>query len=82
MSEHQYLAAVHRDTDNIHGHFMVNRIHPETYRAVYPDRDYYKLDKVMREVELAQGWSHDKGVYSIHERNGKRLLIGQRIRKI
>ena len=32
MSEHQYLAAVHRDTDNIHGHFMVNRIHPETYR--------------------------------------------------
>lgn len=74
MSEHQYLAAVHRDTDNIHGHFMVNRIHPETYRAVYPDRDYYKLDKVMREVELAQGWSHDKGVYSIHERNGKKVV--------
>lgn len=74
MSEHQYLSAVHRDTDNVHGHFMVNRIHPETYKAVYPDRDYYKLDKVMREVELAQGWSHDKGVYSVHERNGERVV--------
>lgn len=74
MSEHQYLSAVHRDTDNVHGHFMVNRVHPETYKAVYPDRDYYKLDKVMREVELAQGWSHDKGVYSVHERNGKKVV--------
>ncbi|HMY90776.1 MAG TPA: relaxase/mobilization nuclease domain-containing protein [Nitrosomonas sp.] len=74
MGEHQYLAAVHRDTDNIHGHFMVNRIHPETYRSVYPDRDFYKLDKVMREVELKQGWSHDNGVYSVHERNGKKVV--------
>ena len=74
MGEHQYLAAVHRDTDNIHGHFMVNRVHPETYKGVYPDRDFYKLDKVMREMELKQGWSHDKGVYSVHERNGKKVV--------
>jgi hypothetical protein len=74
MGEHQYLAAVHRDTDNVHGHFMVNRVNPETYRAVYPDRDYYKLDKVMREVELAQGWSHDNGVYAVHDRNGEKVV--------
>ena len=35
MGEHQYLAAVHRDTDNVHGHFMINRIHPETYKILY-----------------------------------------------
>ncbi|EGW8312207.1 relaxase/mobilization nuclease domain-containing protein [Escherichia coli] len=74
MEGHQYLAAVHRDTDNVHGHFMVNRVNPETYKAVYPDRDYFKLDKTMREMELRQGWSHDKGPYAIHERNGQKVV--------
>lgn len=74
MEGHQYLAAVHRDTDNVHGHFMVNRVNPETYKAVYPDRDYFKLDKTMREMELRQGWSHDKGPYAVHERNGKKVV--------
>lgn len=45
---------------------MVNRVNPETYKAVYPDRDYFKLDKTMREMELRQGWSHDKGPYAVH----------------
>lgn len=74
MEGHQYLAAVHRDTDNAHGHFMVNRVNPETYKAVYPDRDYYKLDKTMRELELRQGWSHDKGPFAVHERNGQKVV--------
>lgn len=74
MEGHQYLAAVHRDTDNVHGHFMVNRVNPETYKAVYPDRDYFKLDKAMREMELRQGWSHDKGPYAVHERNGQKVV--------
>ena len=74
MERHQYLAAVHRDTDNVHGHFMVNRVNPETYKAVYPDRDYFKLDKAMREMELRQGWSHDKGPYAVHERNGQKVV--------
>ena len=74
MEGHQYLAAVHRDTDNVHGHFMVNRVNPETYKAVYPDRDYFKLDKTMRELELRQGWSHDKGPYAVHERNGQKVV--------
>lgn len=74
MEGHQYLAAVHRDTDNVHGHFMVNRVNPETYKAVYPDRDYFKLDKTMREMELRQRWSHDKGPYAVHERNGQKVV--------
>lgn len=74
MEDHQYVAAVHRDTDNTHVHMMVNRVHPETYRAVYPDRDFYKLDKCMREVEIEQGWKHDRGPYSVHERDGRRVV--------
>lgn len=74
MEGHQYVAAVHRDTDNVHVHLMVNRVHPDTYKAVYPDRDYYKLDKCMREIELEQGWRHSPGPYAVHERGGKKVV--------
>lgn len=65
MEGHQYLSAIHRDTKNAHIHVMVNRVHPDTEKAVYPDRDFYKLDRCMRETELAQGWAHDNGPYVV-----------------
>lgn len=34
MEGHQYVLAVHRDSDNTHVHLMVNRVNPETYKAV------------------------------------------------
>lgn len=74
MQGHQFVAAVHRDTDNHHVHLMVNRVNPETYKAVYPDRDFYKLDRTMREVELSQGWKHDNGPFSVHERDGNKVV--------
>jgi len=74
MKDHQYVFAVHRDTDNDHVHMMVNRVNPETYKSVYPDRDHFKLDKCMREVELEQGWRHSPGPYAVHERNGQKVV--------
>lgn len=74
MEDHQHLLAVHRDTDNAHLHLMANRVHPDTYRPVDVSRDYFKLDKCMREVELAQGWAHDNGPYAVHERGGKKVV--------
>lgn len=69
MEGHQYVFAIHRDTDNTHVHMMLNRVHPETGAAVYPLRDFLTLDKCMREVELAQGWQHDAGPHAV--RDGK-----------
>lgn len=74
MDGHQYVFAIHRDTENWHLHMMVNRVHPETERTVYPDRDFFKLDKCMREIELLQGWAHDNGPYAVHERDGKMIV--------
>lgn len=70
MADHQYVFAVHRDTDNAHLHIAVNRVNPNTFRAVYPDRDYFKLDRAMRELELKYGWQHENGPYAVFERNG------------
>jgi Relaxase/Mobilisation nuclease domain len=33
LADHQYVLAVHVNTDNIHCHCAVNRIHPETYKS-------------------------------------------------
>ena len=74
MSEHQYVFAIHRDTDNVHLHIAVNRVNPDSFVAVYPDRDYFKLDRLMRELELRFGWSHDKGPCGVFERNGKTVI--------
>lgn len=71
---HQYAAAIHHDTDNLHVHVAVNRVHPETYRAVYPDRDHYKGARAMREIELRFGLAHDKGAFAVFERDGHTVI--------
>ncbi|MET3132799.1 hypothetical protein AAKU55_003079 [Oxalobacteraceae bacterium GrIS 1.11] len=70
MDHHQYVFGVHRDTRYVHLHIAVNRVHPATFKATYPDRDFYKLDRAMRELELRFGWRHDKGPYTVFERDG------------
>lgn len=74
MEGHQYLFAVHRDTAHAHLHIAVNRVHPESLRAVYPDRDFFRLDRAMRELELQYGWKHDKGPYAVFERGGQTVI--------
>jgi hypothetical protein len=71
---HQFVAAIHRDTDNVHTHVMVNRVNPESRRAVSPSNDYYVMDRSMRELELRQGWVHDAGPYVVVERNGQKIV--------
>lgn len=71
MGEHQFVMAAHRDTECRHLHVAVNRVHPETGKAVSVQRDFYTLDRTMREIELAQGWSHDHGPYAVVERDGR-----------
>jgi hypothetical protein len=78
MEGHQYVFGVHRDTRNIHLHIAVNRVSPVTFKAVYPDRDFYKLDRAMRELELRFGWQHDNGPYAVFERNGEQVIDWRR----
>ncbi|MBB2984577.1 MAG: TraI/MobA(P) family conjugative relaxase [Paraburkholderia tropica] len=68
--EHQHVFALHRDTDNVHLHVVVNRVNLETGRAVHPGLSYLKLDRCMRELELRQGWQHDRGSFAVVGRDG------------
>ncbi len=72
--EHQYVFAIHHDTDNVHLHVVVNRVNLETGRAVHPGLSYLKLDRCMRELELHQGWQHDSGPFAVVERDGQPVI--------
>jgi hypothetical protein len=49
---------VHADTENRHVHIAVNRIDPETYKAIQPaDNWTHKaIQRAGRKIEIAQGW--------------------------
>ncbi len=75
LGEHQYMAVAHADTDNFHVHVMANRVHPETYRAHYPEWLYKSLDKACREIEADQGWQHSNGLYKWDEDKGRAVPL-------
>ncbi|MDI9265940.1 relaxase/mobilization nuclease domain-containing protein [Serratia sp. PF2-63] len=61
MEEHQYVAAIHRDTDNIHCHVSANRVHPTTFRAQNMWNDADELQKCCRVLEREFGFKVDNG---------------------
>lgn len=65
MTDNQFVAAVHTDTDNLHVHVAVNRVHPETGYLNRLSFSQEKLNKACREMELKHGFSPDNGCYVI-----------------
>ena len=63
FSEHQFLVVSHNDREHFHVHVLINRVHPETYRAHTPLFSKRELDKSLREIEHAQGWKTSPGLY-------------------
>lgn len=64
----QALWALQADTQNLHVHVAVNRIDPETGRAIQPAGNWTKkaLERAARKVELAQGWEvEESGRYFV-----------------
>lgn len=59
FEEHQRISAVHDDTDNLHIHVAINKIHPGSYRAFEPHFDKRKLMAACRELEVQHGLTLD-----------------------
>lgn len=75
LLEHQYIIAIHANTDNIHAHVEVNRVSPVTYLAPDLAWDHSRLHKAAREAEIEFGWSHDPGLYEVVEVNGHKHVV-------
>ena len=61
FAEHQRVSAVHHDTDNLHIHIAINKIHPVRLTLHEPFRDYATRDKLCRELEREYGLTVDNG---------------------
>ncbi len=64
-ADHQAAWAIHRDTDNDHVHLVVNRVHPDRLTVWSPPfrKDYFILDKCMRELEIEFGDGRANGPF-------------------
>ena len=58
LEECQTLWALQKDTENLHVHVVVNRISPETFKAIRPAKGWTKkaLERAARKIEFVQGW--------------------------
>ncbi len=58
LQDHQIVYGLHTDTDNLHLHLAVNRVHPQTARAVKINQgfDVEALHRAVARIEHAQGW--------------------------
>jgi len=69
-TDHQVIYALHRNTDNLHLHIAINRVHPETRKIVevYRGFDIEAAHKAIARIEHVQGWQREKrGRYQVLE---------------
>lgn len=59
LAGHQRLSVAHADTDNLHLHVAINKVHPQTLTLVEPYRDYWIRDRVCQELEREYGLAVD-----------------------
>ena len=69
LTGHQVFYGLHVDTDNVHLHVMVNRVHPTSRQVVQSNRgfDLEAVHRAVARIEHAQGWRREaRGRYRIH----------------
>jgi len=52
---HQRISVVHDDTNNLHIHIAINKIHPKNLTIHNPYYDYYKVAKLCEQIEQDYG---------------------------
>jgi hypothetical protein len=57
--DHQRVSAVHRDTDNLHLHIAINKIHPERHTMHEPFQSYRTLAALCAALEREYGLQPD-----------------------
>jgi hypothetical protein len=55
FGEHQRVSAIHNDTDSLHIHVAINKIHPERLTIHEPYRDYHTLGQICEKLEIEHG---------------------------
>ena len=67
--DHQRVSAAHHDTDNLHLHIAINKVHPERHTVHSPLRDYRTLAELCDQLETAFGLQRDN--HTARKRGGE-----------
>lgn len=59
FSGHQRIRVVHHDTDNLHMHIAINKIHPKRYTVHEPFNAYHTLGQLCDKLENEYGLEKD-----------------------
>ena len=61
LTGHQYIIGLHDDTDNMHLHIAVNRVHPDTCKVVKINKgfDLEAGHQAIAIIEKVQGWNSE-----------------------
>jgi hypothetical protein len=60
FAEHQRISVVHHDTDHLHVHIAINRVHPKTHRVHWPSYSKLVLDRFCVDLEQEYGLRPDR----------------------
>lgn len=55
LDEHQRVSAVHIDTDNLHVHVAINKVHPTGLQNIEPYYDQFRLMEACERLEVKHG---------------------------
>ena len=76
LAEHQYVLAVHGNTDNRHCHVAVSRIHPITFKSRNIEWAHKTLHYAARQSEIKHGWTNDNGIYIVQtDAGGNKTIV-------
>lgn len=59
FKDHQRISVVHHDTDNLHVHIAINKIHPVRHTIHNPHNDHFVLGKLCDQAERKFGLQSD-----------------------
>ena len=73
LSQCQALYSLHQNTDNLHLHICVNRIDPDTCKAINPAHGWTRrgMERAARRIEAAQGWQVEENTWSEVNEHGE-----------
>ena len=78
--DHQTFYAVHKNTDNLHVHILVNRVHPDTLKVHRPNRgfDIDRAHLAIAKLERIQGWASEENSIYEPSLSGNFLTLSKR----
>ena len=73
LSQCQAVYALHQNTDNMHLHICVNRVDPDTLKAINPAHGWTRkgMERAARRIEHAQGWEIENNAWSEIDEQGR-----------